>query len=150
MANSVSAPAQRIEQAIRSYIQACNGANADVIAAHFTREATHYAPGVSKWVGAGTIGDNFAKRVKQTGQWWTVDQVLTDADRCAGALEWTRFDPSNRQIVRGVDWFVFDPKTFLISEVRPYLATRPNPEVARHELLDFDYAARGYPTAFPD
>ncbi len=45
---------------------------------------------------------------------------------------------------------MFDPEHFLIREVRPYLATRPNPDVARHELLDFDYAGRGYPTAFPE
>ena len=57
-----------------------------------------------KWSGAAAIGGNFAKRVSETGQWWTIDQLVADADRCAAALEWTRFDPSRRQIVRGAQF----------------------------------------------
>jgi methyltransferase len=138
-----------MEQAIRTYINACNAADADAISACFYAEAVHYFPGLSKWAGAATIGANFAKRVADTGQWWTVDQVLTDPQRCAAVLEWTRFDPSRRQILRGVDWFVFEPGTLRIREVRPYFAVRPDPEDHRQQLLDFDYAGRGYPVNFP-
>jgi hypothetical protein len=49
-------------------------------------------------------------------------------------------------VVRGLEWFVFDPQTFLIQEVRTYFAASVNPDVKRHELRDFDYAGRGYPT----
>ena len=42
--------------------------------------------------------------------------------------------------------FVFDPRTFRIREVRPYYAAPFRPDIARQELLDFDYAGRGYPT----
>lgn len=140
---------QRLEQAIRTYIQACNDADAGAISACFRADAIHYAPGIPKWVGATTIGGNFATRVAATGQWWTVDQILTDAERSAAALEWTRFDPSRRQILRGVDWFIFESETLLILEVRPYWAARPDPDMARQELQEFDYAGRGYPTEFP-
>jgi len=142
--------AKRMEQVIRGYIEACNNADDAAISACFRPDAVHYAPGVPKRSGAAAIGGYFAKRVADTGQWWTVDQLVTDADRCAAALEWTRFDPSSRQIVRGVDWFDFEEETLLIREVRPYFAVRPDPNAERQQLQDFDYAARGYPTTFSD
>ena len=63
-------------------------------------------------------------------------------------LEWTRLD-RNARIVRGADWFVFEPRTLRIREIRLYFAVRPNPDAARQELRDFDYAGRGYPTSAP-
>jgi SnoaL-like protein len=145
-----SNPAYRIEQVVRGYIQACNEADRGAIAACFMVNAIHYRPGLPKWSGAGAIAGYFAKRVAESGQWWTVDQILTDADRSQAVLEWTRFDPQQRQIVRGIDWFVFDQQTFLIREVRPYFAVVPSPDVMRHEHNDFDYAGRGYPVDFPE
>lgn len=142
--------AQRMEQVIRAYIGACNDADAAAISACFRSDAAHYGPGIPKWSGAATIGGDFAKRVAETGQWWTVDQLVTDADRCAAALEWTRLDPSRQQIVRGVDWFDFEQTTLLIREICPYFAARPDPDAERQELQDLDYARRGYPTNFSD
>jgi methyltransferase len=141
-------PAQRIEQVIRTYIQACNEADAKAIAACFCADAVHYLPAAPKWSGADTIGSNFAKRVEELGHCWTVDQVLVDVERCAAALEWTRFD-RNARVVRGVDWFVFEPQTVRIHEVGPYFAVSPRPDLARQEMQDFDYAGRGYPTNAP-
>ncbi|SRR5712692_9988672 len=89
-----STPAQRMEHVIRTYIQACNDADAEAIAASCCPEAVHYAPASPKWVGAATIGNHFAQRVRERGQYWTVDQLVIDVDRCAATLEWTRFDPS--------------------------------------------------------
>jgi len=81
---------------------------------------------------------------------WTVDQLITDADRCAATLEWTEFIHHPAPIVRrGVDWFVFEPQTWGIQEVRSYTAVPVHSDMARQELLDFDYAGRGYPTTFP-
>jgi methyltransferase len=138
------APAQRIEQIIRTYIQACNDADAEAIAACFLPDAVHYGPGMPKWSGAAMIGSNFAKRVREFGHCWTVDQVLVDVDRCAAALEWTRFD-RNGWVLRGVDWFIFEPQTVRIREIRPYFAVSPRPDLMRQEMQDFDYAGRGYP-----
>jgi hypothetical protein len=90
----------------------------------------------------------FAKRVQEFGHCWAVDQVLVDVDRCAAALEWTRFD-RNARVVRGVDLFVFEQQTVRIREVRPYFAVSPHRDVARQEMQDFDYKRRGYPTNPP-
>ena len=84
-------PAQRMEHVIRTFIQACNDADAAAIAACFCPEAVQYAPGI-KWLGAPTIGTNFAQIVRDQGYCWTVDQVLIDVDRCAATLEWTSFN----------------------------------------------------------
>ena len=74
--------------------------------------------------------------------------MLIDVDRCAGAMEWTSFVRQRDGLVRGVDWFVFDPQTFLIQEVRTYRAAI-HPDMTRQELGDFDYAGRGYSMSVP-
>jgi hypothetical protein len=104
---SESSVAIRIEQAIHRYIEACNDGDAERIAACFGSNAVHYFPTVAKWSGAFTIGANFSKRVQALGHFWTVDNVVVDADRHARVLEWTQFDKEGR-ILRGIDWFVFE------------------------------------------
>ncbi len=101
----------------------------------------------TKLVGAATIGSKFARVVQEQGVFWTVDQLLTDVDRYSAALEWTRFNRQRDRLLRGVDWFVFDPQTLCIQEVRPYTAAPIDTDMPRQELQDFDYAGRGYPTA---
>src|SRR5262249_2820720 len=134
---------------IRTYIQACNDADVEAIASCFCPGAVHYrGPADPKWEGPTTIGSNFAKRVRELGHYWTVDQLLIDVDRWAAALEGRGFDRQAR-FVRGVDWFVFEPQTFCVQEVRPYTAAPVHPDMARQEFLDFDYAGRGYPTTLP-
>jgi len=117
-------PAQRMEQVIRRYIHACNEADAEAIAACFCPEAVHYFPWSPKWLGPATIGNNFAKLVREQGVCWTVDQLLIDVERSAAALEWTGFNQQHARTIRGVDWFVFEPQTFHIQEIRPYAAAR--------------------------
>ncbi len=138
----------RIEQAIHSYIEACNNGDAESIAACFGSNAVHYFPTVAKWSGASAIGANFSKRVHALGHFWTVDKVLVDPDRYAGVLEWTQFDREGR-ILRGIDWFVFEAGSFQIQEIRAYGAAPIQRDLMRQELQDFDYAARGYPIARP-
>ena len=140
--------ADGIEQAIRSYIEACNDGDAPRIAACFASDAVHYFPTVAKWSGATTIGGNFLKRVEALSHFWTVDEVLVDADRRAGVLEWTQFDKEGR-VLRGVDWFVFEAGAFRIKEIRAYGAAPIQRDLERQELQDFDYAGRGYPMARP-
>jgi hypothetical protein len=103
---------------------------------------------MAKWSGASTIGGNFASRVHERGLYWTVDQIIADSSRSSAALEWTLFDRQGR-ILRGVDWFVFEPETLRIREIRSYMAAGLGLEVDRQELREFDYAGRGYPTARP-
>jgi hypothetical protein len=48
-----------------------------------------------KIVGASTIAAWFVKGVRETGAYWTVDQIVIDADRCIGVLEFTLFAWNN-------------------------------------------------------
>jgi hypothetical protein len=141
--------AERIEQVIRTYIDACNLGDSNAVSSCFGPGAVHYFPHIPKWSGAITIGTNFAKAVQERGSYWTVDELLVDIDRCAAALEWTRFDRQGSRVVRGVDWFIFEPQSLRISEVRPYTAAPLHPDISHQELLDFDYAGRGYPMTPP-
>jgi hypothetical protein len=142
--------AQQLEQVVRTYIQACNDADGDAVAACFSSDAVHYMPlndrGLESWRGATTIGAKFESLVKASGRSWTVDQLLTDVDRHAVILEWTAFNRERDRLVRGVDWFDFDPHSGLIASVRSFVATVSNPDAVRVEQQDFDYAGRGYPT----
>ncbi len=138
---------ERMERVIRTYIQACNDADPKAIAACLQPEAVHcFPPGRTKWLGAVTIGDNFAKAVREHGFHWSVDQLLSDVHRYAAVMEWTRINRPCDRLVRGVDWFVFEPHTISIQEIRCYYAARLHSEMQRQELTDFDYAARGYPS----
>ena len=42
--------AKRMEQVIRTYIEACNNADATAISACFRSDAVHYGPGISEMV----------------------------------------------------------------------------------------------------
>jgi hypothetical protein len=145
---SESTVAADIESAIRSYIDACNKGGEEAIVACLTPDAVHYFPTGPRWSGAATIAGNFSKGVQARGLFWTVDQVAVDADRLAGVLEWSQFETSGR-ILRGVDWFAFEPGSHRIREIRAYSAAPVQPDLAAQELRDFDYAGRGYPTARP-
>jgi methyltransferase len=137
--------AQRIELVIRAYVKALNDAHAGGIAACFCQDAVHYFPAAPKITGATALGVYFSNITREREISRTVDQILVDVDRCEAALEWTRFDHKGPRYLRGVDWFIFEPETFLIREIRCYWATASNPDLARQELQDFDYPRRGYP-----
>jgi hypothetical protein len=48
-------------------------------------------------------------------------------------------------VLRGDEWYVFEPGTWLIREIRAYYASPQAPDTARLELQGFPYAERGYP-----
>jgi hypothetical protein len=138
--------ARRMEQIIHSYFEACNNGDAKAIAACFVPDAVHYFPDRARWVGANAIGIGIAKLMQDNGGYYTVDQVLTDIECNSAALEWSKIYRDPNRILRGLEFYVFDPAKVLIKEIRGYYATPPRPELARHELIEFDYAGRGYPT----
>jgi len=142
--------AQRMEQMVRAYIQGCNDADPETISACFVPDAIHHTPvndlGLESLKSATTIGAGFQRYVHATGKRWTVDQLVTDVGRRLTIMEWTSFNRERDRITRGVDWFEFDPQALLIKSVRSFWAMMPDPDVVRIEQLDFDYAARGYPT----
>jgi SnoaL-like domain len=144
-------PAQRMEQVVRTYIQACNDADAEAIAACFCPNAVHYfPPPFPKLAGAAAIGTFFAKRVPELGIYYTVDELLIDVDRCTTILEWTMFVQKPTPLIRrGVELYVFDQQTWRIQEIRGYTAAPLDSGLPRQEFQDFDYASRGYPTSPP-
>ena len=144
-------PAQRMEHVVRTYFQACNDADAAAIATCFRPEAVHYYPSpLHKISGAADMGRFFATRVPELGIVFTADQLFTDVERRAVVLEWTMFRRKPAPFVRrGVELYIFNPQTWLVSEVRGYSAAPLDSEMPRQELTDFDYEARGYPTTFP-
>jgi hypothetical protein len=140
--------AARVDQAMRGYIEACNEGDAQKITEFLHADATHYYPNLAKFVGAAAIAANFAKRVKENGVCWTVDQIVVDGDRCIGVLEFTLF-AGKELIIRGLELYQFEPNTLRILEVRPYTAAPVDFGLRHQELQDFDYAGRGYPTTRP-
>jgi hypothetical protein len=136
--------ASGMEHAIKTYIEACNAADADNISRCFEPDAEHFFPTAPKWSGSKLIGANFAKMVTERGWSWTVDQVVIDELRRAATFEWTQSHQPPRTL-RGVDWVVFAKDTLRFKEIRSYFATRSDPALARQQLMDFDYGGRGYP-----
>jgi hypothetical protein len=145
VASSIGA---RMDEAIREYIRACNGGDEREIAACLHTDAIHYYPNSPKFVGASAISAHFAKRVKESGVCWTVDQIVVDDGRLIGVLEFTLFAGEDL-ILRGLELYQFEPDTLLILEVRPHTAAPVDFRLPHQELQDFDYPGRGYPTTRP-
>jgi hypothetical protein len=138
----------RMGAAITEYIMACNSGDEREIAACLHTDAIHYYPNSPAVIGASGISAHFAKRVKENGVCWTVDQVVVDADRLIGVLEFTLFARQDL-ILRGLELYQFEPETLRILEVRPYTAAPVDFRLPHQELQDFDYVSRGYPTTRP-
>jgi hypothetical protein len=64
-------------------------------------------------------------------------------------MEWTHFKTLQGTVLRGDEWYDFDPESGLIREIRAYYASPQDPALERLELGGFDYAGRGYATAQP-
>jgi hypothetical protein len=146
------AKAQRMEQLIRTYFDGCNAADVDQIAACFVPEGVHYfPPGMYEgpFRGARKIGERWRAAVETFGSYWTVDHVIVDPETDRAVIEWTHFKTRQGTILRGDEWYVFDPESGLIREIRAYYASPQAADLDRLELGGFDYAARGYPAAPP-
>lgn len=99
--------------------------------------------------GGAVIAARFQAIVEEQGRRWTVDRILEDATQAEAAIDYSRFKTGDDTVVRGAEWFLFDPASGRIREIHAYTAAPLRPDLARHELIDFDYAGRGYPVALP-
>jgi hypothetical protein len=136
-----------MERLIRTYFDGCNEANVDKMTSCFVPEAVHYfPPGMygGPFVGADTIASRWVSAVERLGSMWTVDQLITDPATARAVIEWTHFKTAAGTVLRGDEWYVFDPGSGLIREIRAYYASPQSPDLDRLELGGFDYAARGY------
>jgi hypothetical protein len=141
-----------MESLIREYFAACNDADAARIAACFTDDGVHYfPPGMygGPFQGAETIAERWVGAVENLGSMWTIDQIVTDPGTGRAVIEWTHFKTLKEVVLRGDEWYVFDPASGLIREIRAYYASPQDPSLERLELGGFDYEARGYAVTPP-
>jgi methyltransferase len=139
--------ARRLEARIRTYFDGCNEADVEKMAACFTADAVHYFPPSAyggAWRGGRLIADRWAEFVATKGSAWTIDRLVVAPDSHQAVIEWTHYKTAEGTILRGDEWYVFDPASELITEIRAYYASPLDATRARSELEGFDYAARGY------
>ena len=135
-----------------AYFDACNSGDADAVAEYFTPDAVHYFPAGmygGPFRGAQVIGERWATAVRELGSVWTVDRIVTDPERGQAVMEWSHFKTYRGQVLRGDEWYVFDPESGLISEIRAYYAS---PQAAGLDVLQlegFDYPGSGYALTSP-
>lgn len=141
-----SLTAARMRATILGYFAACNDGDAAGIAAHCAADAVHYFPPDmydGPFVGGATIGRRWAEAVATIGSVWTVDTVLCDPTSATAVAEWTHVKTFQQTVLRGDEWYHFDPDSGLLAEIRAYYASPQDRTRARLELGGFDYAARG-------
>ena len=138
--------AQRIEQTIGACFEACKAQDANAVSACFASGAVHYLPHLPPLHGGATIGNAIVNDLRNRGGMYSIDKILTDVAQCAAAVEWSRTFQQSDRILRGFESCAFDPASMLIREIRGYYAAAPHQDIARHELVGFDYAGRRYKT----
>ena len=135
---------QRIEQMVVAYFEACKMQDAKAISECFAPGAVHYLPHLAPLHGGTSIGNALVNDLRNRGGRYFIDIILTSVEQCAAGVEWSRTFEQHDRILRGYEFCEFDPASMLIREIRGYYAAAPHQNVARHELLGFDYPGRGY------
>ena len=138
--------ALHMERVVRDYFQACKKGDAEAIAACFTPDAVQYFAGRSPWVGSEAFGKGIVQAIDKQGGYWTVDNLYSDVEQNVVTVEWSKLFRERDRISRGLELYVFDLASGLIREARVYYAATPDTDKKIQELVDFDYASRGYPT----
>jgi len=59
-----------------------------------------------------------------------IDKSFTNVEQFAAAVEWSRTFHQGDRILRGYEFYEFDPASILIREIRGYFAAAPNPDNA--------------------
>jgi methyltransferase len=138
--------AQQMEQMVATYFDACRKLDAKAIAACFTPGAVHYFPHAPPAYGGEEIAELIVQLIRDMGGEYFIDKMFTSVEQHAAAVEWSRTFNEKNRIVRGYEFYEFDPETLLIREIRGYFAAPVNAGQARNELVGFDYTGRGYKT----
>ena len=144
--------AAQMEAVMRDYYDGCNKADRDKIMRCFTPDAVHYfPPGMYEgpFRSAGKIAERWCAAVETGGSCWTIDALLTDAEKAQAVIEWTHFKTGQGTVLRGAEWIVFDKTSGLMQEIRAYYASPQAAGLERLELGGFDYERRGYQLVSP-
>lgn len=139
-------------ETIRRYYQACNEANVEKMTECFAPNAVHYFPAGAPqgtFRGAESIANGWRDSVARLDSRWTIDWLVLDELMAEAAIEWTHWKPNQHVYLRGAEFFSFGPDG-RITEIRAYYAAPAHDPPMVHELGDFDYAGRGYPTDPPN
>lgn len=141
-----------MEARVLAYFKACNDADVDAIASCLTEDAVHYfPPGMYEgpWRGARVIASHWARLVATIGSAWTADRLICDPLSYQAVAEWTHYKTATGTLLRGDEWYAFEPGGWRITEIRAYYAA-PQPDgMQRAELDGFDYQAAGYHLTCP-
>jgi methyltransferase len=143
---------ESIRGLIKRYFDACNAADADAIEACFTPDGVHYfPPGMydGPWRGARYIAERWVQTVEKVGSVWTIDRMVTEPKTCQAVIEWTHFKTFEETVLRGDEWYILDPESGLIAEIRAYYASPQDKSLERLELGGYDYEGRGYALKAP-
>ena len=146
-ASDIADRGAQMDRLIRAYFDGCNAADVPKMTACFTAAAVHYfPPGMYEgpFRGGETIGAKWAWAVRTLGSRWTVDEIITDPDTDRAVIEWTHEKTKAGVVLRGDEWYHFDPGTGLIAEIRAYYASPQATGLDRLELGGYPYAERGY------
>src|SRR5438128_5135052 len=111
----------RMESLIRKYFDGCNEADQEKVKSCFVAEAVHYfPPGMygGPFRGAAAIAAKWHEAVAKLGSYWTVDHVIVDPFTDRAVIEWTHFRTKTGTVLRGDEWYAFDPASGLIKEIR--------------------------------
>src|SRR6059058_5573144 len=94
---------------IRSYYEALNTGDPELVASHFTDDAVHYYTRLGPHEGARAIGENARWGVEQADGQWYIEHALEGEDEVA--IEWTMTwrDPRSgeERINRGAEFLRF-------------------------------------------
>ena len=145
--------AARMRALVEQYFRGCNAGDSGAIAACLTPDAIHYfPPGMygGAFRGGRAIGDRWVRAYQDLGSRWVLEKVVVDADADTAVGEWSHYKTRQGKVLRGDEWYDFDPTTGLISEIRAYYASPQAPDLDRLELAEFDYEGRGYSLEAPD
>ncbi len=141
---------EHMRSLIRTYFDGCNEADVEKMKACFVPEAVHYFPANSPasapgpFIGADTIARRWAAAVRDGGSCWTIDSFCGDESTGTAVIEWTHFKQFAGMILRGDEWYRFDPDSGLIREIRAYYAAAQPEGLAVVGLGGFDYPGRDY------
>ena len=127
---------------IRSYYDALNTGDAELVASHFTDDAVHYYTRLGPHEGAERIGKNAEMGVGMIDGQWYIEHGIESGDEAV--IEWTMTwrDPKSgeKRLDRGTEWFKL--RDGRIAEVRAYHhGNKKNPQ---GDLLGFDHKGRGH------
>jgi hypothetical protein len=127
---------------IRSYYEALNTGDAELVASHFTDDAVHYYTRLGPHEGSERIGENARMGVGMIDGQWFIEHGIESGDEAV--IEWTMTwrDPKSgvKRLDRGTEWFRLRDRK--IAEVRAYHhGNKKNPQ---GDLLGFDHKGRGY------